>query len=89
MAESHWHLRPPEEQPIESTAAPVSPVAQRRLSQAIAAKLAAGYHLESQTATGAVLSMPARRYLGITLSARKKREAIEVDRGGRVTTRAL
>ena len=88
MDESYWSLRPPEERPTGNRVTPGSPLTERRLAQAIAAKLAAGYELESQTTTQAVMSMPPRRWLGVTVSGRTKREIIAVDRGGRLTTKS-
>jgi hypothetical protein len=89
MAQAHWSLRPPAEVPTGSPDREASSTMQRRLAQAIADKLAAGYELDTQTGTRAVMSMPVRRWLGIALPGPTKREVISIDRGGHLTTRAL
>jgi hypothetical protein len=89
MAEALWSLRPPKQPPTGDAVADGNPVTQRRLAEAIAAKLAAGYELQSQTATEATLSKPRRRCLGVTVPGRSTREVISIERGGRLTTRAV
>jgi hypothetical protein len=88
MAQAHWSLRPPAELPTDSPDQEANSMTQRRLAQAIADKLAAGYELDTQTATQAVMSMPARRWLGMALPGTTKREVISIDRG-HLTTRPL
>ena len=89
MAQAHWSLRPPAELSTGIPDHEGNSVTQRRMAQAIAKKLAAGYELDTQTDTRAVMSMPARRWLGIALPGPTKREVISIDRGGHLTTRAL
>lgn len=89
MAQAHWSLRPPKEVPSGSPGQEESSRTHPRLAQAIADKLAAGYELDTQTGTQAVMSIRPRRWLGIVLPGPTKREVISIDRGGHLTTRAL
>ena len=89
MAQAHWSLRPPAELPTGVPDREGNSVTQQRMAQAIAKKLAAGYELDTQTDTRTVMSMPARRWLGIALPGPTKREVISIDRGGHLTIRTL
>jgi hypothetical protein len=89
MAQAHWSLRPPKEVVSGSPGQEESSRSEPRLAEAIAEKLAAGYVLDTQTGTQAVMSIRPRRWLGIALPGLTKREIISIDRGGHLTIRAL
>jgi hypothetical protein len=87
MAEAHWGIRPPGEQPVEVAQEPVHREARERLKRAVQAKLAQGFEIESQGDSQAVLVKGPRRCLGITLPGATTREIVSLDERGYPTVR--
>jgi hypothetical protein len=87
MGEIHWTIRPPRQQPADSSGAPVDVKARERLRRAVEAKVAEGFQIESRADRYAVMVKPPRPLLGITLPGRTTRITILLDNHGHPAVR--
>ena len=82
MAGGIWTIRPPGEQAVEPAPRSVHREARVRLLQAVEAKVAQGFQVESQDELQAVLVKGPRRCLGITLPGGTTRATVSLDQRG-------